>query len=74
MQDRNPLAPIAELRSSLDPDRLRRVASTLESAGVLTDSRRIVIDELRIAGVAIDSTTRTVAPDVLVGRLVDLVA
>ncbi|MDG1977122.1 MAG: hypothetical protein P8I44_01010 [Phycisphaerales bacterium] len=74
MQDRNPLAPIAELRSSLDPDRLQRVAFTLESAGVLTDSRRIVIDELRIAGVAIDSTTRAVAPDVLVGRLVDLVA
>jgi len=74
MQDRNPLAPIAELRSSLDPDRLRRVASTLESAGVLTDSRRIVIDELRIAGVAVDSATRTVATDVLVGRLVDLVA
>ena len=74
MQDRNPLAPIAELRSSLDPDRLQRVASTLESAGVLTDSRRIVIDELRIAGVAIDPTTRAVAPDALVGRLVDLVA
>ena len=74
MQDPNPLAPIAELRSSLDPDRLQRVAFTLESAGVLTDSRRIVIDELRIAGVAIDSTTRAVAPDAFVGRLVDLVA
>ena len=74
MQDRNPLNPIAAVRSSIDPELLRRVASTLESAGVLMDSRRIVIDELRIGGVTIDSTTRAAAPDALVGRLVDLVA
>ena len=74
MQERNPLTPIADQRSSIDPERLRRVASALDSAGVLTDSRRIVIDELRIAGVSIDPTTRAVAPDALVGRLVDLVA
>ena len=74
MHARNPLASIDDLRSSIAPERLRRVVSTLESAGVLTDSRRIVIDELRIAGVAIDATTRAVAPDALVGRLVDLVA
>lgn len=74
MRDRNPIAAIADARSSIDPERLRRVASTLESAGILTDKRKTVIDELRIAGVAIDAASRAPAPDALVGRLVDLVA